>query len=303
MKNVSPAARVATADKPHVRVQAGREGGPRAEFAPPANLAPTNLPVPAGAEPTNMLAVIARAAADPRTDTAKMQALLDMQKAIVAEEARIAYIGAKLLLTKKLPTINKDGKIEFKDKGAGKAVLKFASFENINDIIKPLLDEFGFDLWYSSEPGVAGMINVIGHLDHQNGHTRQTVFPMPHDASGGKSGAQGWASAFSFGKRITTIGLLNIQTRAVEDRDRDGSDRNVKPARGGGMAEVEDPAPPITPAQRDKLVDLITNANIKEAQFCTKYGIGQIIQLPSNLFDAAVKAVEEHAAQKAAARG
>lgn len=303
MKDVSPSTRVATSEKPHIRVQAGREGGPRGEFAPPANLAPTNLPVPAGAEPTNLLAVIARAAADPRTDTAKMQSLLNMQKDIVAEEARIAYIGAKLLLTRKLPTINKDGKIEFKDKGAGKAVLKYASFENINDVIGPLLDQFGFDLWFSSEPGVAGMINVIGHLDHQNGYTRQTVFPMPHDASGGKSGAQGWASAFSFGKRITTIGLLNIQTRAVEDRDRDGSDRNVKPARGGGMAEVEEPSPPITPAQRDRLVDLLTEANIKESQFCTKYGVGQIIQLPSNLFDAAVKAIEEHAAQKAAARG
>ena len=45
--------------KERVRVQAGREGGPRAEFTEPAKLAPTNLPVPVGPEPTNFLAVIA----------------------------------------------------------------------------------------------------------------------------------------------------------------------------------------------------------------------------------------------------
>lgn len=291
MKDVTP--------KGRVRVQAGREGGSRAEFAPPANLAPTNLPVPGGPEPTNMLAVIARAAADPRTDTAKMQALLAMQKEIIAEEARLAYTKAKLSLTRKLPIINKDGKIEFKDKGAGKATLRFASFENINEVLKPLLDEFGFDLWFSSEPGVAGMINVVGHLDHENGHTRSTIFPMPHDPSGGKSGAQGWASAFSFGKRIATIGLLNLQTRALEDRDSDGNVGTFKPAKGGALAQVPEKDETITPTQRTEIVKLITEAKISEANFCAHYGVNQIIQLPAALYNAAVQAIEDHKAKKA----
>lgn len=279
---------------PRVRVQAGREGGPRAEFAPPASTAPTNLPVPSGPEPTNFLAVIIKAAADPRTDPPKMQALLNMQKEIVAEEARLAYIAAKLQLTKKLPTINKDGKIEFKDKGAGKATLKFASFENINEIIRPLLEEYEFDLWFSSEPGVAGMLNVIGHLDHANGHTRQTILPMPHDASGGKSGSQGWASAFSFGKRIATIGLLNIQTRANEDRDRDGNVGNFKNAKGGGLAEASEDPTPINGKQLNDLAGLLSWAEISDANFCAHYGITAISELPARLHDAAVVAVKRH---------
>lgn len=287
---------------PRVRVQAGREGGPRAEFAAPAATAPTNLPVPSGPEPTNMLAVIARAAADPRTDTAKMQSLLEMQKSITAEEARLAFLEAKLLLNDKLPTINKDGKIEFKDKGHGAATLKFASFENINDVIKPLLKEFGFDLWFSSEPGVPGMINVVGHFEHRLGFVRLTTFPMPHDASGGKSGAQGWASAFSFGKRVTTIGLLNIQTKAIEDRDTDGRPGNFKAARGGSLVDVPEDQPCITPKQRDAIVTKITAAKISEANFCSRYGINQIIQLPSELFAAAVKAVEDYRAEKEGSR-
>lgn len=292
MKDVTP--------KERVRVLAGRAGGPRAEFAPPAVPAPTNLPVPAGPEPTNMLAVIARAAADPRTDTAKMQALLDMQKGIMAEEARLAFISAKLLLNDKLPTINKDGKIEFKDKGQGKATLKFASFENINEIIKPLLKEFGFDLWFSSEPGVAGMINVVGHMEHRLGFFRITTFPMPHDASGGKSGAQGWASAFSFGKRVTTIGLLNIQTKALEDRDRDGNQGNFKPARGGGMAEAPPEIETIDNEQHFKIRELIEWCGVPMATFLDHYGIKKLSDLPVNLFGAAEKSCKDFHANREA---
>lgn len=248
---------------------------------------------PAEAPPDNLLAVILAAAADPRCNVEKMQALLSMQKEVAAEQARISYTQDKLALTRKLPTINKDGKIEFKDKGQGKALLRFASFENINEVIRPLLDEFGFDLWFSSEPGVAGMINVIGHLDHHQGHTRTTTFPMPHDASGGKSGAQGWASAFSFGKRITTIGLLNLQTKAIEDRDRDGNAGNFKPAADGGLAEInEDRA--ISAGQRNEIVTAITDAKITEAQFCAHYGINQVGLLPESLFAAAIKEVAAH---------
>ena len=248
-------------------------------------------------EDGGFLSVIRAAAADPRCDVAKMQALLGMQKEVAAEEARLSFIGDKLALTDKLPVINKDGKIEFKDKGAGKATLRFASFENINDIIKPLLREFGFDLWFSSEPGVAGMVNVIGHLEHRQGFVRTTTFPMPHDASGGKSGAQGWASAFSFGKRVTTIGLLNLQTRATEDRDRDGSDGKFVQAKSGGMTEIAEDNP-VSKAEAAEIRNAIEHAGISEVNFCTHYGLAKLEELPSSLFAAAKKAIADHAAKR-----
>lgn len=250
----------------------------------------------------SFLSVILTAAADPKCNVEKMQALLAMQKEVVAEATRLTFIDQKLQLTDKLPTINKDGKIEFKDKGHGAATLKFASFENINDVIKPLLREFGFDLWFSSEPGVAGMINVIGHLEHRDGYVRTTTFPMPHDGSGGKSGAQGWASAFSFGKRVTTIGLLNIQTKAMEDRDRDGFPGDVKRAKGGGLVEAPDERPNISAKQRGDLEGLLVWAGVPEARFCEKYGIADIKDLPADLFPAAEKAIKDHHATKQAPR-
>jgi len=250
----------------------------------------------------SILSVIAAAAADPRCDVAKMKELLSMEKEIRAEQARIAFIDAKLALTFKLPTINKDGKIEFKDKGAGKATLKYASFENINDIIKPLLHDHEFDLWFSSEPGAAAMINVIGHLTHRMGFERTTTFPMPHDASGGKSGAQGWASAFSFGKRVTTIGLLNIQTRALEDRDRDGNEGNFKRSKEG-FAEVPAEVEKISEDQMVKMRDLIEWCGVPQKKFLEHYGIAKVSDLPADMFDAAKKACEDfHANREAKAK-
>lgn len=312
MKDITPA----TADQPkvRVRVQSGREGGPRAEFSPPAAVAPTNLPVPGGPEPTSFLAVVARAAADPRTDTAKMQAILDMQKQFEDREATKAFTRDFIALQKVLPVINRDGKIEVREKdprtgsregGRVQQSSPYATYPNIMRICKPLLDQHGFCLasWIEPEPGGA-RIMVVSQLDHVEHHHRTSRFPLPAETSRSKNNVQGWGSSQQYGMRYNAIALLNIVSEAPQDVDRDGHQGNFKAAKGGGFAEVADPPAPISPTQRDKIVDLITAAKITESQFCSRYGINQIIQLPSNLFDAAVLAIDEHVAtQKGRTRG
>lgn len=258
----------------------------------------------------SFLSVIAAAAADPRCDVSKMQALLEMQRQVEDREAQKEFTRAFIALQKELPPITRDGKIEIFAKdasgqrpavGRAQQSTPYATFNNIMKEIKPLLAKHGFGLSFATEP-VGERLLVKGILDG-HGHQRTTSFPLPAETSGSKNNVQGWGSSMSYGKRYCTIALLNIVSEAAEDQDADGHAGNFKAAKGGGLAEVAADVPPISPAQRDKLVDLITSAHIKEAQFCTKYGIGQIIQLPSNLFDAAVKAIADHQAQKAAPRG
>jgi hypothetical protein len=221
---------------------------------------------------------------------------------MIAEQARLDYIAAMRDLKRELPIINKDGKIEFKDKGQGKATLRFASFENIHEVITPLLDKHGFDLWFSSEPGAAGMINVVGSIEHLNGYVRRTVLPMPHDASGGKSGAQGWASAFSFGKRIATIGLLNIRTRAPEDRDLDGNKAKVtkagKPQVVEGQVLVDPPAgDQVEVCSEDQIVkvrEAIEGNGVPEKTFLGHFQIKKVIDLPAADFEDAMTACRSY---------
>jgi hypothetical protein len=300
MKDVTP--------KSRVRVQAGREGGPRAAFADPAQLAPTNLPVPAGPEPTNFLAVIARAAADPRCDTAKMQALLDMQRQIEDRDSTKAFTRDFIALQKVLPIINRDGKIEIREKNAAtgsreggriQQATPYATYPNIMKVCKPLLDAHGFALasWIEPEPGGA-RIMVVSQLDHVEHHHRASRFPLPAETSGSKNNVQGWGSSQQYGMRYNAIALLNIVSEAPQDRDHDGHAGEFKNAKGGGFVEAAEEKPKISAAQRDKIVDLIISAKITEVQFCTKYGINQVGQLPAELFDAATKAINDHKAAK-----
>jgi hypothetical protein len=253
------------------------------------------------ASATSTLAVIADALKDPNFKPENMRLVLDMHKEMIAEQARLNFTASMRELKRKLPTVNRDGKIEYKDKGAGKAKIMFASFENIHDIIRPLLDEHGFDLWYSSEPGSPGMINVIGNLDHEDGHVRRTIFPMPHDASGGKSGAQGWASAFSFGKRIATIGLLNIVTRAKVDQDRDGAAptqaKGGAPVDDSDLASQDEDTPKITTEQHDKLIDALEGCGVSRKKFCEVYKITAIVDLPAVSFAQAMQDCADYKAK------
>lgn len=257
---------------------------------------------PLRTNPTNTLAVIAEALKDPNFKPENMRLVLDMHKEMVAEQARLDFIVAKRRLSNALPVINKDGLIEFKDKGQGRAKLRFASYENIHDVIKPLLNEWGFDLWFSSEPGAPGMINVIGHLDHENGHARTTIFPMPHDNSGGKSAAQGWASAFSFGKRVATIGLLNIATKAPSDRDIDG---NTAKRTKSGAPQVIDGDVVLTDGvatvalcseeQMTKIDEAIKFCGVSVATFCKHFAIQKVAELPAASYADALEACRAYA--------
>lgn len=304
MKDVTPTA----ADKPRVRVQSGREGGPRAEFAPPANTAPTNLPVPTGAEPTNFLAVIARAAADPRTDTAKMQALVDMQKQIEDRESEKAYTRDFIALQDVLPVINRDGRIEIRDKdqqGGRTGILRqstpYSTYPNIMKVCKPLLRAHGFGFNSRIAPGAEGKILVRSKLRHVEHFWEESEFPLPAETSGSKNNVQGWGSSQQYGMRYNAIALLNIISEAPQDQDKNGYAGNFQNAKGGGFAEAPANLPKVSTAQRDDLIRRITDAKISEANFTTKYGIQQIGFLPAELYDAAVKAIDHHVEQKRAA--
>ena len=146
------------------------------------------------------------------------------------------------------------------------------------------------------------MINVIGHLEHEEGHNRETTFPMPHDGSGGKSGAQGWASAFSFGKRITTIGLLNIQTKAPADLDKDGSDGPLRRAVGGSFVDGQDPAP-INAKQLETLRRTMADCGVTEAAVCGQYRLDKLEDLEADLLPGVVKRCEGYKVLKAQTRG
>ncbi len=246
------------------------------------------------AQQKNVLQIIADVAARPDANPTVMRELLDMQKEIMADQAKRDFNAAFIALQRDLPSIRRDGKIEIREKVGGERVGKvqqatpYATFNNIMKTIKPLLVKHGFALSFETEP-MGERLLVKGRLEGY-GHERTTAFPLPAETSGSKNNVQGWGSSMSYGKRYCTIALLNIISEAPEDRDTDGhaNRESLKAAKGGGFVDVPD-RPLVSEEQVVKLIENIEWCGVPKATFCKHYGIAKVSDLPADLFDAALK--------------
>lgn len=174
-----------------------------------------------------LMEVIGRAAADPATDVEKLERLLGMYERITARDAKAAYTVALTEVQPKLPVIDEKGGIK---NNAGVVQSTYAKWEDINDIIRPILADHGFALSFRTGVAQDGKITVTGVLSHRDGHQEETTMTLPHDSSGNKNAVQAVGSSTSYGKRYTTIALLNITSRAAADSDDNG--------RAGGLSAV-----------------------------------------------------------------
>jgi hypothetical protein len=296
-----------TADTPTAK--AAKIAKPKQEVVvnknPPAKVDP---PLPA-----NILAVIARAAADPALNADKMRALLDMQKEVMAEEARLAFVRDFRKLRLALPTIKRDGKIEVRKKdpktgdrtGAVQQTTFFATYENLMKVCEPILIENGFSFSSAVEPSADGLrINVISFLDHDQGHQRLSRFPLPAETSGSKNNVQGWGSAQSYGKRYNAVALLNIISEDPRDSDTDGgnpnrpvvSDKSKRNAAPQPKEETDDSGATdvITAEQIAELNRKMMDCEVPLAKVLQSYEIEKLEQMPALAFASALRSCDNY---------
>lgn len=173
-------------------------------------------PVEAHSDTTPMLPMIERLAAMPDFDVAKLEKLIDMQERILDRNAAAAFNIAFAQMQPRIPTI-----IERKETDKG----KYAPREDIVEIIRPILSEFGFSLSFRTEWPEKQLVKVVGILTHREGHSRESEFMSAADTSGSKNAVQALGSAVEYGRRYTTTDLLNIASRGGDD----DAQRAVKP--------------------------------------------------------------------------
>ena len=66
----------------------------------------------------------------------------------------------------------------------------FAKYEDIDDVIRPLLIQNGFSLRFNSRES-NGKVVITGTLAHRDGHSITDEIPLAIDASGSKNNVQG----------------------------------------------------------------------------------------------------------------
>jgi hypothetical protein len=240
---------------------------------------PNSMPVPAS-NPDPLLAIIERASRDPSVDIDKMQRLLDMRMRMQAEDARAQYVTAFAAMQPEMPTIARNGEIKTNEKNAkgektGNQVKqsKYALWEDIDAAIRPILVRHGFALSFRVNQ-TAERLAVKAVLSHKAGHSEETEVSLPIDTSGSKNNVQGWGSSLSYGKRYSTLALLNVVTHGEDD---DG--------KKAGAAET------ISEEQEAQLRELIEATETNLAIFCRYYKILKISDLSVANFTHAVAAL------------
>lgn len=222
-----------------------------------------------------IISMIERAARDPSVDIDKMERLMAMQERMVAQRAQAAFASAFAQMQMELPSIAERGK--------GHGNITYATWEDINDAVKPVLAKHGFGLRF--EVGRAGeRLSITGVLMHREGHSERTMMELPADTSGSKNAVQAVGSSTSYGKRYVASALLNLTSRLPEDRDDDGQ-------RGGGAASISD-------QEAMDLRDLVDAVGADVAKFCRHMKINSLAELPASRLSEAQRALEAKRTRK-----
>ncbi|HAB02474.1 MAG TPA: single-stranded DNA-binding protein [Pseudomonas sp.] len=161
---------------------------------------------------SSILAVISRAATDPTCDIDKLERLMAMHERMQAREAEAEFNAAMAAMQSDIPSIAERGAIVVN----GQKRSDYATFEDINDVIKPIMQAHGFAITFKVE-NTPGGLTVTGILMHRAGHRESTTMLLPLDTSGSKNAVQAVGSSTSYGKRYVMSALLNLTTRGEDD--------------------------------------------------------------------------------------
>jgi len=226
---------------------------------------------------SRIIDAIIRAAADPNVDVVKMERLVAMQEHMEARAAKIAYDDALAHLQAELPEIERNSAIIIRRKdpktgdrtGPIEQKTPFAKWEDIMDVLRPILKRWNFSLSFRTGFDEAGRIKVTAILA-RSGHREETTMILPHDASGSKNAVQAIGSTTSYGRRYAASMLLNIATR--------GEDDDAVSYKAPRM---------VSQAQLAELIRLADDAGADKARFCAMLKVDSMADIPELRFEEA----------------
>jgi hypothetical protein len=174
----------------------------------------------------NFLAAILKAATDPAIDATKVATMAELAVKLQDRERETEFNRAKNAAIMDMPVITKEGIITIpaKDGKPARTQGRFARFEDIYRVVRPILQVNNLALAFDVAERPSGGVTVRPILSHANGYTeRGEAMPLPADTSGSKNAAQAVGSSVQYGKRYTMCAMLNIVTEGMDDDGRGGA--------------------------------------------------------------------------------
>ena len=214
---------------------------------------------------SEMIFALAR---DPDVVVEKVQAILAMKRDLEAHEAKVKFGNAMRQAQKEMPRV-----VRLRKNADTKST--YAALEDIDPIIRPVYERYGFTLTWNSQSTTTDLVRVTCKCMHEGGHTENYELEGPRDTTGpkgtqNKTGIQGTVSTASYLRRNLECFIWNIVTRG---QDRDG---NAAPATLTDdqwrllNARVEQCG--LTPAALEKMLSIV-NVNALAEVRDNNYGI------------------------------
>jgi len=191
------------------------------------------MPVPASAQPANLMQALANAAADPRMDVEKVERLFAMHKELQDREAEQAFHDAMARAQASIRPIAKDRRNEHTKSW-------YATLAAITDDVTPIITAEGLSVSYDTyNPGrdkdlpalEKGWVRAIAIVSHRGGHARKHHLDGPLDDAGkdgtkNKTGIQAMGSTVTYLRRYLFCMIFNVAT--ADDNDGNGTGNGGK---------------------------------------------------------------------------
>lgn len=224
-------------------------------------------------EPSAVLAVIARAAADPSVDVDKMDRLLQMQERVLARQAEVEFNAAMADAQSEMGRISADATNP-------QTRSKYATYGKLDSVLRPIYTRHGFALSFDeADSPKPDHVRVVCRVSHKAGHNHVYKTDMPADGKGAKGGdvmtkTHAVGAAKQYGMRYLLKGIFNV---AIGDEDRDGND----PAE-----------PTLTAKQVADMEALLSEVGADREKFLKYMKVGALGEILAKNYAAAVRAIE-----------
>lgn len=221
-------------------------------------LIPWKSNVPEVQNPMELLQI----AVEQNVDADKLEKLMDLQDRYVAKLAEQDFNTALALFQANCPVI----KCEKEVKSNRGMRYNYAPLEDIQETIRPYLQECGLSVSFSTKWESDGYLTAICYLTHVSGHTRTSDFTCPVDRDMKVNDSQKQGSVNSYAKRYALSNALNL---VFEKEDDDG-----------GSAQTQ----AVTPEQADEIRELVKARQVDEKVFFTWAGCNSYETIPASKY-------------------
>lgn len=144
-----------------------------------------------------------------------LERLMAVRREIQQEKARQEFLQAIKNFQAEVKPIRMDCVVRNKD---GSVRYRYASYKQIMNEIRPLLDKYGLSVSFDTEPSQGNALEIKCIITHQSGHKEVSTFKIPIDTSQHMSDIQRWGSTLSYAKRYALTSALNL----IAEEDIDG---------------------------------------------------------------------------------